>query len=46
MKMSSKEIESLFLKKIPMLKAMGMSDDEAKVAVKDAMMSAVRLMNR
>jgi hypothetical protein len=46
MKMSSKELESLFLRKIPMLKAMGMSDDEAKVEVKKAMLSAIKLMNR
>ena len=46
MKISMQELIEMFLRKVDMLIAMGFSEDEAKIAVKSAMFSAVRLMNR
>jgi len=46
MKISMRELVVMFLRKVDMLMAMGFSESEAKAAVKSAMFSAVKLMNR
>ena len=46
MKISMRELEVMFLRKVDMLMAMGFDEPEAKAAVKSAMFSAVKLMNR
>ena len=46
MKISMRELEVMFLRKVDMLMAMGFGESEAKAAVKSAMFSAVKLMNR